>query len=123
MAHEPPVKPAVRILRKASNVTHHFFAPCPRGLAPALAGELTALGAKDARAAEAGVAFSGEFDLVYGTNLHSRIASRILWRVGQFPYKTEDDVYEGAKAVRWRERVGWERRARLPPQGVGEFEE
>ena len=45
MPHEPPVKPAVRILRKASNVTHHFFAPCPRGLAGALAEELTALGA------------------------------------------------------------------------------
>jgi len=103
------VKPAVRILRKAANVTHHFFAPCPRGLAPALAEELTALGAKDARAAEAGVGFSGEFDLVYGTNLHSRIASRILWRVAQFPYKTEDDVYEGARAVRWREHFNWDR--------------
>ena len=108
MAHEP-VKPTVRILRKAGNVTHHFFAPCPRGLAPALAEELTALGAREAKAADAGVAFSGEFDLVYGTNLHSRIASRILWRVAQFPYKTEDDVYEGAKAVRWRELFNWDR--------------
>jgi putative N6-adenine-specific DNA methylase len=108
MADEP-MKPAVRILRKAGNVTHHFFAPCPRGLAPALAEELASLGAKDAKAADAGVAFSGEFDLVYGTNLHSRIASRILWRVAQFPYKNEDEVYEGAKAVRWRELFNWDR--------------
>ena len=102
-------KPAVRILRKSGAVTHQFFAPCPRGLAPALAAELTDLGAKDAKAADAGVAFGGEFDLVYGTNLHSRIASRILWRVAQFPYKTEDDVYEGAKQVRWRELFTWDR--------------
>lgn len=102
-------KPAVRILRKSGNVVHQFFAPCPRGLAPALAEELAALGAKEAKAADAGVAFSGDFDLVYGTNLHSRIASRILWRVAQFPYKTEDDVYEGAKQVRWRELFNWDR--------------
>ena len=109
MAGEPTVKPAVRILRKASNVTHHFFAPCPRGLAPALAEELGGLGARDPKPAEAGVAFSGEFDLVYGTNLHSRVASRILWRVAQFPYKTEDDVYGGARAVRWHEYFNWDR--------------
>jgi putative N6-adenine-specific DNA methylase len=109
MPDEPKVKPAVRILRKAGNVTHHFFAPCPRGLAPALAAELAALGAMEPRAAEAGVAFSGGFELVYGANLHSRIASRILWRVAQFPYRNEDDVYEGAKAVRWRELFNWDR--------------
>jgi putative N6-adenine-specific DNA methylase len=109
MAEEPKVKPAVRILRKASNVTHHFFAPCPRGLAPVLAEELAGLGARDPQPADAGVAFTGDFDVIYGANLHSRIASRILWRVGQFPYKTEDDVYEGAKAVRWREHFNRDR--------------
>ncbi len=90
-----------RILVKQDNSTHYFFAPCPRGLAPALAEELGELGAGDVRPADAGVAFSGAYDLVYVTNLHSRIASRILWRVAQFPYKTEEDVYQGAGAVRW----------------------
>ena len=41
------------------------------------------------------------YDLVYIANLHSRIASRILWRVAQFPYAKEDDIYQGAAAVRW----------------------
>jgi putative N6-adenine-specific DNA methylase len=90
-----------RILVKQDNSPHYFFAPCPRGLAPALAEELTELGARDAKAADAGVSFNGPFDLVYPVNLHSRIASRILWRVSQFPYKTEEDVYQGAGAVRW----------------------
>jgi 23S rRNA (guanine2445-N2)-methyltransferase len=90
-----------RILVKQDNATHYFFAPCPRGLAPVLAEELAELGAGHVQPGDAGVAFSGPFDLIYTTNLHSRIASRILWRVAQFPYKAEDDVYKGAGEVRW----------------------
>jgi putative N6-adenine-specific DNA methylase len=94
-------KPAPRILVKQDTGTHYFFAPCPRGLSGALAEELGELGAGAIEPAEAGVAFSGAFDLVYIANLHSRIASRILWRVAQFPYKSEDDVYNGAAGIRW----------------------
>jgi putative N6-adenine-specific DNA methylase len=101
--------PTRKILRKPAPAPETFFAPCPRGLAPVLAEELTGLGALRAEAAEAGVAFRGPFDLVYATNLRSRIASRILWRVAQFPYANENDVYEGAKAVRWRELFSAER--------------
>ena len=92
---------AARILVKQDSATHEFFAPCPRGLAPALAEELAELGAKNAKAADAGVSFGGPFDLIYTANLHSRIASRILWRVAQFPYRKEDDVYQGATRVQW----------------------
>jgi putative N6-adenine-specific DNA methylase len=94
-------KPAPRILVKQDMGTHYFFAPCPRGLSGALAEELGELGAKAIEPGDAGVAFSGAFDLVYIANLHSRIASRILWQVAKFPYKSEDDVYNGAAAVRW----------------------
>jgi putative N6-adenine-specific DNA methylase len=90
-----------RILVKQDNATHYFFAPCPRGLAGVLAEELTELGAKDVKPAEAGVAFTGAYDLVYIANLHSRVASRILWRVAQFPYRNEEDIYQGASGVRW----------------------
>jgi putative N6-adenine-specific DNA methylase len=92
-----------------SDTIFQFFAPCPRGLAPALAEELAALGAQSPKAADAGVAFTGPFEVIYAANLHSRIASRILWRVAQFAYRTEDDVYAGAKAVKWREHFGAER--------------
>lgn len=94
-------KPAPRILVKQDTGTHYFFAPCPRGLAGALAEELRELGAANLGAAEAGVAFSGPFDIIYTVNLHSRIASRVLWQVAKFPYQTEDDVYNGAHGVRW----------------------
>ncbi len=90
-----------RILVKQDNASHYFFAPCPRGLAPPLAEELAELNAQDVKALDAGVSFSGPWDIVYAANMYSRIASRILWRVAQFPYRKEDDIYEGAVAVRW----------------------
>ena len=74
-----------------------------------LADELRTQGAHNPQPVEAGVAFSGAFDLVYETNLRSRIASRILWRVARFPYKTPDDIYAQAKEVRWREHFSAER--------------
>ena len=90
-----------RILVKQDMGLHYFFAPCPRGLAPALAEELTGLGAQHCVAADAGVSFDGPFDLIYVTNLYSRIASRVLWRVTHVAYKNEEDVYQAASAVRW----------------------
>ena len=67
------------------------------------------LGAERTEPAEAGVAFAGPFDLAYTANLRSRIASRILWRVARFPYANENDVYEAARQVRWRELFSVER--------------
>ena len=92
-----------RILVKQDTSSHYFFAPCPRGLAPALAEELSELGGLHCEAADAGVSFDGPFDLVYVTNLYSRIASRILWRVSKFPYAKEEDIYQGASGVRWHQ--------------------
>jgi putative N6-adenine-specific DNA methylase len=80
-----------------------FFAPCPRGLSEALAEELALLGAANCKPAEAGVAFEAPLEFMYAANLHSRIASRILWHVAHFPYRKEDDIYAGAKAVPWRD--------------------
>jgi putative N6-adenine-specific DNA methylase len=86
-----------------------FFAPCPRGLAEPLAAELTQLGAAGCVAADAGVSFEAPYEFMYAANLHSRIASRILWRMAHFPYKKEDDIYAGAKAVPWGEHFAPER--------------
>jgi putative N6-adenine-specific DNA methylase len=82
-------------------MTERFFAPCPRGLATLLADELKALGAKDLAPDDAGCAFTGPFELVYAANLHSRIASRVLWQLAHFPYQKEQDIYDAAKALPW----------------------
>ena len=78
-----------------------FFAPCPRGLEAVLAGELAELGAADIVAAEGGVGFSGAISVAYAANLHSRIASRVLWQVGSGRYRSEEDVYRGVNALDW----------------------
>lgn len=48
-----------------------------------------------------GVAFAGSWEVCYRANLWSRVASRILWRVGAFDYASEDDLYAGARALDW----------------------
>jgi len=82
-------------------MTEAMFATCPRGLEPALASELEASGARDTRAVGGGVHFAGDLAVCYRANLESRIASRVLRRVTQAPYRTEQDVYDTAHAVRW----------------------
>ena len=82
-------------------MTERYFAPCPRGLEQPLATELAALRATDIVAAEGGVGFAGDRDLAYHANLESRIASRILWRVGGAPYRNEHDLYSLVRAIDW----------------------
>jgi len=83
--------------------TQRFFAPCPRGLEAVLAGELAELGAGEITAAQGGVGFSGPLAVAYAANLHSRIASRVLWQVGSGRYRSEDDVYRGVNALDWKQ--------------------
>lgn len=78
-----------------------FFASCPRGLEPLLANELTAFGAASPAITAGGVGFSGSWETCYRANLWSRLASRVLWRVGEFEYASEDDIYAAARAVNW----------------------
>jgi len=78
-----------------------FFAPCPRGLEVPLAAELAALGASAVAPTDGGVAFEGPLALAYAANLESRLASRVLWRVGSGRYRDERDVHALAKSIPW----------------------
>jgi len=66
-----------------------------------LAAELSALGAASPSATAGGVSFSGTWEVCYRANLWSRLASRVLWRVGEFDYANEDDIYAAARSVAW----------------------
>ena len=90
-----------------------FFAPCPRGLEAALGAELDALGATEVRATEGGVAFAGPLELACSANLGSRIASRVLWRVGGGRYRDEKDVHALAKAIDWKRHFRADRTLRV----------
>ncbi len=67
-----------------------------------LAAELGELGASDIGTVEGGVGFGGTLPLAYSANLHSRIASRVLWEIGSGRYRNEDDVYRGVYALDWQ---------------------
>ena len=81
----------------------HFFAPCPRGLETALAGELQRLDVAPVKEDDGGVVFEGNWETCYRVNLESRIASRVLWRVAYGPYASEADVYQAAHALPWNQ--------------------
>jgi len=78
-----------------------FFATCPRGLEQVLAAELAALKARDIKPVDGGAAFAGDLALCYAANLESRVASRVLWQVGQARYRTEHDIFDAARALPW----------------------
>lgn len=83
-----------------------FFAICPRGLEAALADELAALGAARIRPEAGGASFAGTLATGYAANLHSRLASRILWQRAHAPYATEDDLHALARDTAWEDHFG-----------------
>jgi putative N6-adenine-specific DNA methylase len=90
-----------------------FFASSPRGLESLLAAELGSLGAQRVQAVAGGAAFSGDWRVCYAANLWSRLASRILWRVAEFDYAGEDDLYQAARKVDWPHLFAVERTLRV----------
>jgi len=90
-----------------------FFASSPRGLEQLLAAELADLGAQRVQEVPGGVAFSGDWRVCYTANLWSRLASRILWRVAEFDYAGDDDLYEAARKVDWPSLFAVERTLRV----------
>ena len=78
-----------------------FFCPCPRGLEALLAEELRALGAASTEVLHGGVTWTGDWTACYRANLESRLATRVLWRVGRSRYQGEIDIYKLAYSVTW----------------------
>jgi putative N6-adenine-specific DNA methylase len=78
-----------------------FFATCPRGLEALLADELLAQRALKIIVTDGGVSFEGNLETMYRVNLHSRIATRIMSRVGQGSYTSEEDIYKATFKLNW----------------------
>jgi putative N6-adenine-specific DNA methylase len=90
-----------------------YFATCPRGLEPLLADELAACGAREVAPAGGGAHFRGEPAACYRANLGSRVATRILRRVAERPYRNEQDVYAASHEVDWQRHFRVERTIRV----------
>ncbi|MBB5441501.1 MULTISPECIES: class I SAM-dependent RNA methyltransferase [unclassified Paraburkholderia] len=88
-----------------------FFLPCPRGLEAPLAAELAEIAAKhlngaaftDGAQVPGGVHFRGGWAAGMAANLHSRLASRVLLKIAQRPYRSEQDIYALALEQRWEQ--------------------
>jgi putative N6-adenine-specific DNA methylase len=90
-----------------------FFASCPRGLEVLLAEELRGLGALKTEPVPGGVAFEGDWRCCYRANLESRLATRVLAKLGRAPYRNERDVHEAARAIEWPRWFGEKRSIRV----------
>jgi putative N6-adenine-specific DNA methylase len=94
-----------------------WFAPCPRGLEAPLAAELDEIGDRHVDGASVasggalsvgaqvpgGVHFRGGWIAGMAANLHSRIASRVLLKIAQGPYRSEHDIYDLTHRQRWEQ--------------------
>lgn len=78
-----------------------FFATVPRGLETLLAEELAAFGVADSQVQPGGLGFRAAWSSCYRANLESRLATRILWRIAEGPYRSEDDLYKLALRQPW----------------------
>jgi len=67
----------------------------------------------DPVAVPGGVSFRGTWETCYRANLWSRIASRVLWQVHAFEYRSEDDIYARARALDWPRFFAVERSLRV----------
>jgi putative N6-adenine-specific DNA methylase len=97
----------------SSSRSESFFASAPRGLEELLLNEIVWLNGSNPARLPGGVAFDGPWEVAYRVNLWSRIASRVLWRIGEFDYRNEHDVYAAAKAVDWPKHFPVERSIRV----------
>lgn len=95
-----------------------FFATCPRGLETVLAQELADCGAFNVQPVDGGASFTGVFEICYRANLQSRVATRILWRVGQGNYASEDDIYQAVLKLDWKEWFSVDRNFMVKVTGV-----
>ena len=91
-----PVRPEREALPPASH-----FATCPRGLEELLVAELKAAGAEVVRQLPAGVLFTADAAAEMRANLTSRVATRILRKVGYTRYRKEEHIYRAALDLPW----------------------
>ena len=83
------------------SATARWFAPCAKGFEYLLVDELKSLGAVEAREALAGAHFSGDATLGYRACLWSRLASRVLLPLAEFPANEAEALYEGVHGIDW----------------------
>ncbi|GIP27689.1 RNA methyltransferase [Paenibacillus sp. J23TS9] len=80
-----------------------LIATAPMGLEAIVARELKDLGYNDLEVENGRVTFAGDLKDICRCNLWLRTSDRILVKIGEFPAKTFDELFEGTKALPWED--------------------
>jgi putative N6-adenine-specific DNA methylase len=81
--------------------TGRYFAQAPGMMEELCREELVELGAREATAVYRGVTFAADARTLYAINYASRLLTRVLAPLAQFPARTPDMILEAARRVRW----------------------
>jgi 23S rRNA G2445 N2-methylase RlmL len=74
---------------------------CPKGLAPYLGRELTAMGLPIIEETAAGIATSGDLNDTMALNLTLRTAHRVLWLLRSFEARDPEELYNELSGIEW----------------------
>ncbi|WP_010491523.1 THUMP domain-containing class I SAM-dependent RNA methyltransferase [Paenibacillus elgii] len=83
--------------------TIELIATAPMGLEAVVAREVRDLGYDQVTVENGRVTFVGDALAIARANLWLRTADRVLVKMGQFPARTFDELFEGVKALPWPE--------------------
>ena len=83
-----------------------MVATCLFGLERLLGEEIDALGCRRIDTMDGRVTFEGDERALVAANLRLRFAERVFIRMGAFPAKTFDELFEGVKALPWEDWIG-----------------
>lgn len=96
-----------------------FFITCPKGLESLLAQELGGMELAVVRETPAGVWVEGSQGDAYLACLHSRLANRVIWHLGEFEVASADDIHRSVMGIDWSQHLGATGRFRVSFQGLG----
>lgn len=80
-----------------------LIAPCHFGMEAVLKREIQDLGYEIVQVEDGRVTFQGGEEAIVRANIFIRTAERILIKMGSFPARTFDQLFEGTKAIAWQE--------------------
>ncbi len=80
-----------------------LFATCAKGLEPLLFDELNALGAQQVRQTLGGCWFQGDLELAYRTCLWTRLANRVLLKLGDCTFSNAKDIPAAVAETPWED--------------------
>ena len=84
---------------------HSLYVTTPAGTADLAAEELAACGVTEVKVERGGVACVGSLEQAYRACLWSRVANRVLLKIGEFPAPTPEALYDGVRGIDWGEHL------------------